>query len=129
MRKIIQQLLLIFCLLKKRKHVQLISQISIRIVKSKNSINDSKRRKKRMALSCSKKLSALLHGIISKHKGDFYCLNCLHSFRTENKLKYHEKVCILIKLQWHEKRRKCKNIIKIWSLIKCRILFMMTWNL
>ena len=25
--------------------------------------------------------------------GDFYCLNCLHSFRTENKLKCHEKVC------------------------------------
>ena len=39
-----------------------------------------------------KKLSALLHGITSKHKGDF-CLNCLHSFRTENKLKYNEKVC------------------------------------
>ena len=29
-----------------------------------------------------KKLSALLHGITSKHKGDFYCLNCLHFFRT-----------------------------------------------
>ena len=39
-----------------------------------------------------KKLSALLHGIISKHKGDFYCLNCLHYFRTENKLKSHEKL-------------------------------------
>ena len=37
--------------------------------------------------------SALLHGITSKHEGDFYCLNCLHSFRTENKLKSHEKVC------------------------------------
>ena len=33
------------------------------------------------------------HGITSKHKGDFYCLNCLHSFRTENKLRSHEKVC------------------------------------
>ena len=29
----------------------------------------------------------------SKHHGDFYCLNCLHSFRTENKLKSQEKVC------------------------------------
>ena len=28
----------------------------------------------------------------SKHHGDFYCLNCLHSFRTENKAKSHEKV-------------------------------------
>ena len=40
-----------------------------------------------------KKLSELLHGITSRHKGDFYCLNCLHSFRTENKCKSHEKVC------------------------------------
>ena len=33
-----------------------------------------------------KKLSALLGGITSKHKGDFYCLNCLHSFTTQKKL-------------------------------------------
>ena len=33
------------------------------------------------------KLSALLHGINSKHKGDFYCLNYLYSFKTENKHK------------------------------------------
>ena len=26
-----------------------------------------------------KKLSALLYGITSKHKGDFYCLICLRS--------------------------------------------------
>ena len=23
----------------------------------------------------------------------FYCLNCLYSFRTENKLRSHDKVC------------------------------------
>ena len=40
-----------------------------------------------------KKLSALLRGITSKHQGHFYCLNCLHSFATKNKLKSHEKVC------------------------------------
>ena len=40
-----------------------------------------------------KELSALLHRIASKNKGDLYCLNCLHSFITENKLKYHENVC------------------------------------
>ena len=40
-----------------------------------------------------KKLSTLLHGITSKHKGNFYWLNCLRSFRTENKLQTsHEKV-------------------------------------
>ena len=40
-----------------------------------------------------KELSALLRGITSKHYGDFYCLNCLHSFRTKNKLKMHKRVC------------------------------------
>ena len=40
-----------------------------------------------------KKLSTLLYEVTSKYMGDFYCLNCLHSFRTENKLKSHEKVC------------------------------------
>ena len=36
-----------------------------------------------MALFCSKKISTLSIGIISKHKGDFYCLNYLHSCRTK----------------------------------------------
>ena len=40
-----------------------------------------------------KKLFALHRGMTSKHDGDFYCLNYLHSFRTEIKLKFHEKVC------------------------------------
>ena len=46
-----------------------------------------------MALPCSKKLSALLGGITSKHYGDFYSLNCFHPFRTKNKLESHKKVC------------------------------------
>ena len=28
-----------------------------------------------------------------KHDGDFYCLNYLHSFKTENKLGSHKKIC------------------------------------
>ena len=39
------------------------------------------------------KLSALLHKKTSAHNGDFHCLNCLNSFRTESKLKYHERLC------------------------------------
>ena len=35
------------------------------------------------------KKCALLHGINSKYKSDLHCLNCLHSFRTEKKLKSH----------------------------------------
>ena len=46
-----------------------------------------------MALSCSKKMPALFRGIIPKRVGDFYFLNCLHSYRTEKKLKRHYNVC------------------------------------
>ena len=27
-------------------------------------------------------ISGLFRGITSNHNGDFYCLNCLHSYRT-----------------------------------------------
>ena len=40
-----------------------------------------------------KNISGLLRGITSNHNGDFYCLNCLHSYRTKNKLKKHERIC------------------------------------
>ena len=42
-----------------------------------------------------KSLSRLLRGITSNHDGDYYCLNCFHSYRTEildksnNKLSYY----------------------------------------
>ena len=35
----------------------------------------------------------MLRGITSIHNADFDCLNCLHLYRTENKLKQHENVC------------------------------------
>ena len=38
-------------------------------------------------------LSALLQGISSNHKEDFYCLNCFNSYTTKNKLKEHEEIC------------------------------------
>ena len=38
-------------------------------------------------------LSALFRGISSSNNGDFYCLNCFHSYRTLNRLKKHERVC------------------------------------
>ena len=34
-----------------------------------------------------------MRGITPKHHGNFYFLNRFHSFRTENKLKFHEKAC------------------------------------
>ena len=38
-----------------------------------------------------KKLFALLRGI-TKNYGDFYCFNCLHSLRTNNKLESYKRV-------------------------------------
>ena len=38
-------------------------------------------------------LPALLRGISSSNNGDFYCLNCFHSYRTLNKVKKNERVC------------------------------------
>ena len=38
-----------------------------------------------------KNFSGLLRGITSNHKEDFYCLNCFHSYRTENKRESHKK--------------------------------------
>ena len=46
-----------------------------------------------MALSCSKKLSALLKGVKLKHNGYFYCLSYLHYFATEDKPESHKKAC------------------------------------
>ena len=38
-------------------------------------------------------LSTFLIEISSSNNGDFYCLNCFHSYRTLNKLKKRERVC------------------------------------
>ena len=40
-----------------------------------------------------KSIPSLLRGITLNHVGDFYCLNCFHSYTRKNKLKKHEKTC------------------------------------
>ena len=40
-----------------------------------------------------KSISGLLRGITSNHNGDFYCLNCFHSYTSEKKLRKHERIC------------------------------------
>ena len=40
-----------------------------------------------------KSLSKLLRGVSSNHNSDYYCLNCFQSYRTENKLNVHKKIC------------------------------------
>ena len=38
-------------------------------------------------------LSRLFRGITSNNNEDIYCLGCLHSYRTDNALKKHERLC------------------------------------
>ena len=45
-----------------------------------------------MALSCSQKIINIIKSNCIKNNGDFYCLNCLHCFRTK-KLELDKKVC------------------------------------
>ena len=40
-----------------------------------------------------KRISGLLRGITSRHNGDFYCLNCFHSYTTEEKFREHKRIC------------------------------------
>ena len=39
-----------------------------------------------------KKMSALFRGITPNNNGDFYCINCLHSYKTEKKLQRDENL-------------------------------------
>ena len=59
-----------------------------------------------------KKLSALLKGITSKHVGDFYCLNCFHSYSTQDNLKKHENVCKDQDYCYVEMRKEDNKILK-----------------
>ena len=78
-----------------------------------------------------KKLSASLRGVTSKHHGDFYCLNCLHSFATGKKIESHKKVC--------ENKDFCNAVMPFentkilefnqYHLIKHHLLFMQILNL
>ena len=38
------------------------------------------------------RLSGLLRGVTRNNNGDFYCLNCFHAYRTENKLETHKRI-------------------------------------
>ena len=60
----------------------------------------------------TKSLSRLFRGITSNHKGDYYCLNCLHSFRSYNILKKHEKVCKNNDFSYIEMLTKKNNTLK-----------------
>ena len=81
-----------------------------------------------------KKLSALLIGITSKHYNDLYCLNCLHSLTTKNKLELHKKLsknkdfCNVIMpsegikiLEYNQYQKSDKGLFVIYADLECRI--------
>ena len=55
--------------------------------------HNSTREKKRILLVVSNEENEKEGWKTSSRDGNFYCLTCLHSFRTENKLNSHEKAC------------------------------------
>ena len=59
-----------------------------------------------------KRLSGLLREITSINNGDFYCLNCVHAFRTKNKLEVQQKICENHDYCHVEMPTKDSNIIK-----------------
>ena len=79
-----------------------------------------------------KKLSTSLRGITSKHDGDFYCLNCLHFFATENKREFHKKLgknkyfCNII-MPFED--NKILEFNQYQNLIKHHLLFMQIFNI
>ena len=81
-----------------------------------------------------KRLSAILIGITSKQYGDFYCLNCLHSFKTKIKLESHKRVfenkdfCNIITcsedtkiLKFNRYQKSDKAPFSIYAALKCLI--------
>ena len=59
-----------------------------------------------------KSFSVLLTGITSNNNGDFYCLNSLHSFSTENKIKKHKNVCKDHDYCYTEMSKEDNNVLK-----------------
>ena len=88
-----------------------------------------------------KNRSGLLRGITSNHNGDFYCLNCLHSYSTKHKLKKHEKIfknhdfCHLKMsvvhnniLETKPEKKSLKHPFIIYADLECLLLKMHTCN-
>ena len=88
-----------------------------------------------------KSISGLLRGITLNHNGDFYCLNCLDSYRTKSKLKKHEKICknhdfCHLKMRDAESdilqskpgKKSLEHVFVIYADLECLFLKMNTWN-
>ena len=92
LRKVNQGLLLMLCMLKKGKiYPSYVSKLNLNHEKQVNvlMIPDIES----WHYPAVKKLTTLLIGITSKHKDNFYCLNCPHSFRKKVTLELYKNMC------------------------------------
>ena len=88
-------------MLKKQKHILFVfqnnskseKQVILLMILNRQKCQAKSKGKQQWHYLAVKKLSTLLRGTKSKINGDFYCLNCLQSFRTRNKYESHKKVC------------------------------------
>ena len=63
----------------------------------------------------TKSIKRLIRGVTSNHHGDFFCRNCMHLFRTDNKLKKHERLCLNKNYCEIVMPKQGKNILKFTS--------------
>ena len=54
----------------------------------------------------------LLQGYTSENNGSYYCINCLYSLETENRLKSHKNVCKSYEYCYIKIPEKDNNILK-----------------
>ena len=78
-------------------------------------------------------MKALFRGITWSNNGDFYCLNCFHSYRTLIRLKRHERVynnhdyCCIDMPKGHEKmeclpgEKSLKAPYVVYEDLECRV--------
>ena len=71
-----------------------------------------------------KVFSAFLRGISSNHVGDFYCLSCFHSYRTEKRNSNMQWSWLLLcrNAKWRQQNIKiqlCRKVIKSSSYCFC----------
>ena len=85
-----------------------------------------------MAVPAVKKLPALFRWVTLKHDGEFYCLNCFHSYTTQKILKKHYEVfknhdCCFIEMPKEDDKILKYNHGE--NSMKFHFLFMLTYSL
>ena len=76
----------------------------------------------RWRYTAAKKFPASLREVKSKNNGDFYFLNCFHSFKIKTKFGSHKNVCKNNVTIWFLETLKYLNLINIKSVMKAPVI-------